>query len=52
MTKKITKFEEVINHYDGFIFDQFGVIHNGKQIHKNAEDCFFQILKKNKSRKN
>jgi len=48
MTKKIKKFEEVINQYDGFIFDQFGVIHNGKQIHKNAEDCFFQILKKNK----
>ena len=29
MTKFITHFTDVIDHYDRFIFDQWGVLHNG-----------------------
>lgn len=36
-------FASVANHYDGFILDQFGVMHNGKEALPGATDCVKQL---------
>ena len=35
--KNILNFRKLINLYDGFIFDQFGVIHDGVVINPEIE---------------
>ena len=46
--KNIFNFRELINLYDGFIFDQFGVIHNGIEINTEIEKSIREIKNKNK----
>ena len=37
--KKISSFKNVINNYDYFLFDQWGVLHNGYKKFLEAEKC-------------
>ena len=46
--KNILNFRELINLYDGFIFDQFGVIHDGVVINPEIEKVISEIKNKNK----
>mmetsp|Transcript_23217 Transcript_23217/g.33749 ORF Transcript_23217/g.33749 Transcript_23217/m.33749 type:complete len:364 (-) Transcript_23217:75-1166(-) len=41
-------FEEIVDKYDGFILDQFGVLHNGVHALEGAVDCLEHLFKKNK----
>lgn len=36
-------FSDIANRYDGFILDQFGVMHNGKESLPGAPDCVKQL---------
>jgi len=36
-------FSDIVNRYDGFILDQFGVMHNGKESLPGAADCINQL---------
>eukprot|EP00957_Ditylum_brightwellii_P188068 14318189-Ditylum_brightwellii.AAC.1 len=38
-----TSFQEILHRYDGFILDQFGVMHNGKDSLPGAVDCVNQL---------
>ncbi len=46
--KNILNFRDIINLYDGFIFDQFGVIHNGLEINSEIEKSIIEIKNKKK----
>ena len=47
--KTIYGLSEIIDKYDVFILDQWGVMHNGKNGYKHAIDCVEKIFnKKNK----
>ena len=46
--KNILNFRDIINLYDGFILDQFGVIHNGLEINAEIEKSISEIKNKNK----
>lgn len=44
MTFTIHKsFSDIVNRYDGFILDQFGVMHNGKESLPGAADCIKEL---------
>ena len=47
--KNILNFKDIINLYDGFIFDQFGVIHNGLEINSEIEKSIIEIKNKKKN---
>ena len=46
--KKISSFKNVINNYDYFLFDQWGVLHNGYKKFLEAEKCLEFLKLKNK----
>ena len=46
--KLISGIEEIINNYDLFILDQWGVMHNGKKGYDAAIECVEFLKKKNK----
>ena len=46
--KHIEEFSEIINNYDGYIFDQYGVLHNGEKIIIDAENCLIKLIANNK----
>ena len=46
--KKISSFKNVVNHYDYFLFDQWGVLHNGNKKFLEAEKCLEFLKLKNK----
>ncbi|MEO0828831.1 MAG: TIGR01459 family HAD-type hydrolase [Pseudomonadota bacterium] len=35
----MTAFSELIPHYDGFIFDQYGVLHDGQSLYSGAQEA-------------
>lgn len=43
-----TSFSDLSSKYDGFILDQFGVLHNGKQALPGAVECIEHLGKQNK----
>jgi len=43
MIKEIQSLLDLINDYDLFLFDQWGVIHDGKNIFPKAEDVFLHL---------
>src|SRR5210317_723304 len=43
-----TTFADLIQKYDGFILDQFGVLHNGKDALPGAVDCVRKLAMANK----
>ncbi|MDB3863947.1 TIGR01459 family HAD-type hydrolase [Alphaproteobacteria bacterium] len=47
--KNLKSFKSLIPKYDFFLFDQWGVLHNGHFKFENAENCL-KILKKNKKK--
>jgi HAD superfamily hydrolase (TIGR01459 family) len=47
--KNLKSFKSLITKYDFFLFDQWGVLHNGHFKFDDAEDCL-KILKKNKKK--
>ena len=46
--KKISSFKSVVSNYDYFLFDQWGVLHNGHKKFLEAEKCLEYLKKKNK----
>jgi len=42
--KYIEKFSEIITNYNGYIFDQYGVLHNGEKINTDAEHCLIKLI--------
>ena len=44
--KNLKSFRSLIDKYDFFLFDQWGVLHNGHYKFKDAENCL-KLLKKN-----
>jgi len=44
--KNLKSFQSLIDKYDFFLFDQWGVLHNGHYKFKEAENCL-KLLKKN-----
>jgi HAD superfamily hydrolase (TIGR01459 family) len=48
MTKIINSFSEILNQYDFFILDQWGVMHDGKQGYKQAIKAVDKLIKENK----
>ena len=49
MIKKINSIIDLINEYEIFFFDQWGVVHDGEKIFPDAEKIF-EILQKNKKK--
>jgi HAD superfamily hydrolase (TIGR01459 family) len=47
--KNLKSFKSLIPKYDFFLFDQWGVLHNGHHKFEEAENCL-KILKKNKKK--
>ncbi len=47
--KKITSIEEIINHYDNFIIDQWGVMHDGTFGYDHAFNCINILNNNNKN---
>tara|TARA_B100000925_G_scaffold137273_1_gene102794 strand:+ start:776 stop:1624 length:849 start_codon:yes stop_codon:yes gene_type:complete len=43
MIKEIQSLSDLIDDYDLFLFDQWGVIHDGKNIFPNAEEVFLHL---------
>lgn len=41
-------FAEIVDQYDGFILDQFGVMHNGKNGLQGASECVEELVDKGK----
>lgn len=41
--KLIPGFESIVSRYDGFILDQFGVMHNGVMALPGAADCYRKL---------
>lgn len=46
--KSITSFKKLVNNYDYFLFDQWGVLHNGKNKFLKAEECLKYLKQKEK----
>jgi len=46
--KNLKTFTEIINLYDFFLFDQWGVLHNGHYKFSNAERCLEKLKELNK----
>ena len=44
----ISSFKKVVNNYDYFLFDQWGVLHNGSSKFPQAEECLSFLKKKDK----
>jgi ribonucleotide monophosphatase NagD (HAD superfamily) len=40
----ITGFESIAADYDGFILDQFGVMHNGVEALPGAKECYSKLM--------
>ena len=47
--KYIESIHEIKKDYEVFLFDQWGVIHNGKNLYTNVEKIFENLLNENKS---
>ena len=47
--KSISSFKKVVNDYEYFLFDQWGVLHNGSNKFPQAEECLSFLKKNNKS---
>ena len=47
--KKIKSIEEIINDYDNFIIDQWGVMHDGNNGYHHAQNTIDYLEKKNKN---
>ena len=43
-----SSFSDLISKYDGFILDQYGVLHNGRQPLPGAVDCVKKLVEQNK----
>ena len=46
--KNLLSFKELVDNYDYFLFDQWGVLHNGHQKFKKAEQCLEFLKERNK----
>ena len=46
--KNISSFKDLVDKYDYFLFDQWGVLHNGKKKFEKAEDCLNLLKERNK----
>ena len=46
--KSITSFKKLVNNYDYFLFDQWGVLHNGTNKFSKAEECLKFLKDKQK----
>ena len=46
--KSITSFKKLVNNYDYFLFDQWGVLHNGTNKFSKAEECLKFLKDKEK----
>jgi len=46
--KNIPSFKDLVDKYDYFLFDQWGVLHNGKKKFKKAEECLKLLKERNK----
>ena len=46
--KNILSFKSLINNYEFFLFDQWGVLHNGHKKFTKAEKCLKYLKEKNK----
>ena len=47
MTKKINSISEIVHEYDAIVFDQWGVLHDGKVSFKGAIECLNGLKKSN-----
>ena len=48
MVKKLLSLEEISEYYDTYYFDQWGVVHDGINIFKEAEQVFSYLQSQNK----
>jgi len=46
--KNISSFKDLVDKYDYFLFDQWGVLHNGQKKFEKAEECLELLKVKNK----
>ena len=46
--KNIPSFKDLVDKYDYFLFDQWGVLHNGQKKFKKAEECLKLLKERNK----
>ena len=47
MTKKINSISEIVHEYDAIVFDQWGVLHDGKVSFERAIECLNGLKKSN-----
>ena len=47
MTKKINNISEIVHEYDAIVFDQWGVLHDGKVSFEGAIECLNGLKKSN-----
>ena len=47
MTKKINSISEIVHEYDAIVFDQWGVLHDGKVSFEGAIECLNGLKKSN-----
>ena len=48
MVKKLLSLKEISEYYDTYYFDQWGVVHDGINIFKEAEQVFSYLQSQNK----
>ncbi|GIR65502.1 MAG: hypothetical protein CM15mP70_06090 [Pelagibacteraceae bacterium] len=46
--KNISSFKDLVDKYDYFLFDQWGVLHNGQKKFGKAEECLKLLKERNK----
>ena len=46
--KKITSISSIADNYDYFLFDQWGVLHNGLNVFEDAKNCIIKLKQKRK----
>ena len=46
--KKITSISSIADNYDYFLFDQWGVLHNGLKVFEDAKNCLIKLKQKRK----
>ena len=46
--KKITSISSIADNYDYFLFDQWGVLHDGSNVFEDAKDCLIKLKQKEK----